>query len=86
MKERKAGSGYRFGQNRIKIVCYADDATLISESENYLHRMLHTFKIQAEKCNMKISTSKTKSMTIAKDQLRCKLVVDLASIDQIMFF
>jgi hypothetical protein len=48
--------------------------------------MRHTFKIQAEKCNMKISTSKTKSMTISKDPLRRKVVVDLASIEQIMFF
>jgi hypothetical protein len=40
----------------MKIVCYADDATLTSESEDDPQRILHTFKIQAEKDNTKIST------------------------------
>jgi len=41
--------------------------------------------LKARKRNMKISKSKTKSMTIAKDPIRCKLVIDFDDLDCMIF-
>ena len=35
--------GYRMGNKRIDVVCYADDAAIIAESENDLRRQLFQF-------------------------------------------
>ena len=40
VKEMK---GYNVGEKDINIVCYADDAVLITESEDDLQRLLHQF-------------------------------------------
>lgn len=32
------GLGYRMGQNKISIICYADDAVVITEKEDDLQR------------------------------------------------
>ena len=55
------GLGYRMGQTEFQILCYADDAVLIAESEDNLQRMLFEFNQTANKYN--ISIPKTKSMT-----------------------
>lgn len=84
---RECGPGYRLGQHRIHSLYYADDALLVAESEDDLQRLLYTFKNTAEKYNMKISTTKTKSMTISREPLRCKLAIDdVTIIDQVMCF
>ncbi|KAL6265901.1 hypothetical protein P5V15_002739 [Pogonomyrmex californicus] len=63
----------RPGDHRVNCLCYADDTVLLAESEDDLQRLLHAFKITVEQYNIEISTTKTKSMTIAKETLRCKL-------------
>ncbi|XP_056633527.1 uncharacterized protein LOC130443087 [Diorhabda sublineata] len=83
---KNLGLGYRMGTYKINILCYADDAVLIAESEDDLQRMLHAFSKLAENLNMEISTSKTKCMTIAKEPLCCKLTIYNTTIDQIMYF
>lgn len=83
---KNTGLGYRMGMHKVNILCYADDAVLIAESEDDLQRMLQAFNRQAEKLNMQISTNKTKCMTITKEPLRCKLVIKNKTIDQIMSF
>lgn len=50
------------GEEIISIVCSADDLILISESEVDLQRLLYQFNLRERKCNMIISTNKTKSM------------------------
>ncbi|XP_056635477.1 uncharacterized protein LOC130444396 [Diorhabda sublineata] len=71
---------------RVGLVCYADDAAIIAESENDLQRQLFQFFLVSRQLNMNISISKTKCMTIAKDPLRCKLVVEDNPIERIMHF
>ncbi|XP_055385812.1 uncharacterized protein LOC129614885 [Condylostylus longicornis] len=72
--------------HEICIICYADDAVLLAENENDLQRMLFTFNTVAGQYNMKISTEKTKSMTISKEPIRCKLVVNNKTIEQVNRF
>ena len=68
--------GYKMGSKEVKILCYADDAVLVAESEDDLQRLLYQFNKAAKKLNMVISTAKTKSMTTSKTPIRCKLMVD----------
>ena len=42
------------GERSIYIVCYADDAEIISEGEKYLQRLLNKFVIAARCCNMAV--------------------------------
>lgn len=62
--------GYRLGTHKINILFHADDALLITESEDDLQRMLHAFNKKAEELNMAISKTKTKCMTTSKESLR----------------
>lgn len=48
---RAVGKGYRIGNKEIKIICYADDAMIISEDEDNLQRLLHQFELIAGKYN-----------------------------------
>jgi len=36
-------SGYKMNSRTIKMICYADDATIFAESENVLQRQLFKF-------------------------------------------
>lgn len=83
---KNTGTGYRMTNNCLKIICYADDATLISENEDDLQRLLFALNKAAKKFNMIISTEKTKSMVISKEPVRCKLMVDNKTIEQVMKF
>ena len=78
--------GYRMGHNRISMVCYADDAVIIAETEDDLQRQLHKFYQASRGLNMNISIEKTKSITFAKDPVRCKLVVENNIIEQVSQF
>lgn len=80
----KGMRGYRMSGNNINIICYADDAILIAENEDDLQRLLFKFNNICKQYNMKISTEKTKALTIARDPIRCKLVVDNDIIEQVM--
>ena len=70
------------GHTEFKILCFADDAVLIAESEDNLQRMLFGFN----KYNMSMSIPKTKSMTISKEPIRCKLALNDQPIEQVMSF
>ena len=78
--------GYKMGDRNVNILCYADDAVLLAESEDDLQRLLHRFNCTAKSFNMTISASKTKCMTTSKTPLRCKLEVDGKIIQQVMKF
>lgn len=64
------------GNKEVKILCYADDAMLVNKSENDLQRLLYQFNKTAKKFNMIMSAANTKSMTMSKAPIKCKLVVD----------
>lgn len=44
---KMVGRGYRMGEQEIKILCYADDAVIISEDEDNLQRLLFQFETAA---------------------------------------
>jgi len=76
IKETKsAGRGYKLGNTELKMVCYADDAVVISEDKDNLQRLLHQFELTAKRYNMSISVPKTQTLVIAKEPRRCKLAV-----------
>lgn len=81
-----AGHGYRTDKGAISIVCYADDALLISENEDDLQRLTHQFYLTSSRYNMEISIQKTKSLVVAKNPVRCKLIVNDQAIEQVMTF
>lgn len=83
---KTAGKGYRMGKKEFKIICYADDAVIISEDEDNLQRLLYRFETAANKLNMTISVQKTQSLTISKEPRRCKLAVYNKSVEQVMSF
>lgn len=83
---KQAGRGYRMGDKDIRIVCYADDAVIISEDEDNLQRLLYKFEQIAATFNMQISVQKTKSLAVSREPRRCKLAVYNRSVEQVMTF
>lgn len=79
-------TGYRMGNKNLTILCYADDAVLIADTEDNLQKLLHNFNITAKQYNMIVSTEKTKCMVISKEPVRCKLEVEGKIIQQVMSF
>lgn len=74
------------GKQEIKIVCYADDAVIISKTKMNCKKMLYRFKTTANMFDMMISVQKTESLAISKEPRRWKLVVYNQSVDQVMRF
>lgn len=69
----------------IKIICYADGAVLIAENEHDLQLLLAFHNI-CQQFNIEISTSKTKSIVISREPIRCKLIINNEIIPQITTF
>lgn len=84
IEELKTTKGYKLTTGEIKIICYADDAVIMAESEDDLQRLLFKFHTKAKKLNMEISTPKTKTLVISKEPIRCKLVVEDRPVEQVM--
>jgi hypothetical protein len=76
--------GFKMVDSEIKIICYADNAVLLSDNKDDLQRMLFNFNKAAKNFNIKIANGNTKSMTIAKFPLRCKFMNDDWIIDQLL--
>lgn len=68
--------------SKIKMLCYAENAVLIAETEDDLQRHLFQFYKTAKTYNRTISTEKTKFMTTTKIPIRCKLCIDNKIIQQ----
>ncbi|XP_045461986.1 uncharacterized protein LOC123672057 [Harmonia axyridis] len=81
---KNTARGYKLTTGEIKIICYADDAVIVAESEDDLQRLLFKFYTKAKKLNMEISTTKTKSLVVSKEPIRCKLVVEDRPVEQVM--
>jgi len=77
------GDGYRTNKGEITVLCYADDAVIISENEDE-QRLLHQFYLTAKRYNMSIAINKTKSLVVAKEPRRCKLVVIDKIVEQVL--
>lgn len=83
---KEAGKGFKMVKQGMKIVCYVDDAVIISEDEDDLQKMLYKFETTAKKFGMKISVKKTESLAISKERRQCKLAVYNQSVNQVMRF
>ena len=44
--------GYKVGEKKINLLCYADDAVWVAEHEDDLQRLLHQFNLVAKSFNI----------------------------------
>jgi len=70
----------------MKILCYADDAVILSEDEDNLQRLLYKLQQIAKTFKMQISIKKTKSPSISRNPRKCKLAIYDQSVEQEMSF
>jgi hypothetical protein len=61
IKSVSSNKGFKMGDSKIKIICYADVAVLLSYNEDDLQRMLFNSDKTAKNFNMKIPNEETKS-------------------------
>ena len=59
----EAQAGIKFARRNINNLRYADDTTLMAESEEELKRLLMKMKEEIEKAGLKLNIQKTKIMT-----------------------
>ena len=78
--------GYRMGNTHIHILCYADDAVLIADSEEHLQVLLLKFDRMAESLNMAISLNKTKTLTISRNRKKCEIELRGIVLEQVPKF
>jgi len=78
--------GYRMGKVPINIMCYADDAVLIADSEENLQTLLLRFDQKAERLSTEISLNKTKSLTMSRNYTKCEVELKGTSIEQVPKF
>ena len=60
MEETQAG--FQIAQRNINNLRYADDTTLMAESEDELKSLLMKVKVESEKVGLKLNIQKTKIM------------------------
>ena len=58
----KAQAGIKTARRNVKILRYADDTTLMAESEEELKSLLMKVKEESEKAGLKLNIQKTKIM------------------------
>ena len=58
----KAQAGIKIAGRNINNLRYADDTTLMAESEEELHSLLMKVKVKSEKVGLKLNIQKTKIM------------------------
>lgn len=73
---KNARHGFRMDKGIITIVCYVDDALIVTENEDDLQRLLYQFHLTSTQYNMEISVKKTKSLVVAEERVRCKLAIN----------
>ena len=68
----EAQVGIKFARRNINNFRYADDTTLMAESEEGLERLLMTVKEESEKAGLKLSIQKSKIMASGPPSLHGK--------------
>ena len=58
----KSKAGFKISGRNIKNLRYADDTSLMAESEEELKSLLMKVKVESEKAGLKLSSPKTKIM------------------------
>ena len=59
----EAQAGIKIARRNINNLRYADDATLMAESEEELQRLLMEVKVESENVGLKLNIQKTKIMS-----------------------
>ena len=59
---KEAQAGIKIAGRNINNLIYADDTTLMAESEEELNRLLMKVKVESEKVDLKLNIQKTKIM------------------------
>ena len=59
---KQARAGIKSARRNINNLRYADDTTLMAESEKELKRLLMKVKVESEKVGLKLNIQKTKTM------------------------
>ena len=80
MRNTEAQAGIKIAERNVNNLRYADDTTLMAESEEELKSLLIKVKEESEKVGLKLSIQKTKIMTsspITSWQIDRKTVADL---------
>ncbi|KAH1028339.1 hypothetical protein HUJ05_001700 [Dendroctonus ponderosae] len=77
--------GYRINK-RISMIRNADDAAITAENEDDLQRQLFSLYQISQRLHMTISINKTKSMTIAREPVGCKLAIENKIVEKVLQF
>ncbi|TWW70803.1 R2DM Retrovirus-related Pol polyprotein from type II retrotransposable element [Takifugu flavidus] len=67
--------GVEFSGRKISSLLFADDVVLLAPSNRDLQQMLGRFATECEVAGMRISTSKSESMVLARKKIECLLRV-----------
>ncbi|TWW78062.1 R2DM Retrovirus-related Pol polyprotein from type II retrotransposable element [Takifugu flavidus] len=78
--------GVEFGGRKISSLLFADDVVLLVPSNRDLHQMLGWFATECEAAGMRISTSKSESMVLARKKVECLLRVGEEVLPQVEEF
>ena len=68
----EAQAGIKFAKGNINNLRYADDTTLMAESEEELKGLLMKVKEESEKVGLNLNIQKTKIMASSKEILLCQ--------------
>jgi hypothetical protein len=72
------------GRVKRRLIYHADGAVLIADNEDSLQRLLYQFMSSCQKYNIKVWSNKTKTATVYKEPLKCKLEVQGKMMEQII--
>ncbi|TWW59885.1 hypothetical protein D4764_06G0014150 [Takifugu flavidus] len=78
--------GVEFGRWKISSLLFADDVVLLAPSSKDLQHMLGRFTTECEAAWMRISTSKSESMVLARKKVECLLRVGEEVLPQVEEF
>ena len=75
-------AGIKIAGRNINNLRYADDTTLMAESEEVLKSLLMKVKVESEKVDSKLNTQKTKIMASSTVETVADFILELLSIFQ----
>ena len=83
MRKCAITEGVRIGQEKISHLLSADDLIFFAESEERLQLTLERFRVECSDACMRISTSKSEGMVVARREAQCRLTVNGVALKQV---
>lgn len=71
-------------KKEVRVACYADNVTLITDNEDHLQRLFFIFCKACKQFDLNTSPSKTKILTTSQEPSKCKLEYQRKEIEQVM--